>query len=151
MRKLETALNIAGRKEVPFFLENEETFRSCAFSPNGKRLVTSDGSDTIKLGDVAKQRLLSSLCAEFPLCRCSFSVTGLFIIGNSKYARSDGHPFCLWSAITFQRSDKRKLSHRKLDERGVLKSRKCERCCRLEELNPKQLDQEFFCYLIVDR
>ncbi|XP_028402093.1 uncharacterized protein LOC114525084 [Dendronephthya gigantea] len=36
--KLETAFNIAGKKEVPFFPGNEETFLSCAFSPNGKKL-----------------------------------------------------------------------------------------------------------------
>ncbi|XP_028402097.1 uncharacterized protein LOC114525087 [Dendronephthya gigantea] len=74
--KLEMAFNIAGRKEVPFFPGNEETFLSCAFSPNGKRLVTSDGSNTIKLWDIAKQKLLSSLCAGFSVRRCSFSITG---------------------------------------------------------------------------
>ncbi|XP_028416525.1 uncharacterized protein LOC114540601 [Dendronephthya gigantea] len=36
--KLETAFNIAERKEVPFFLGNAETFETCGFSPNGKRL-----------------------------------------------------------------------------------------------------------------
>ncbi|XP_028416518.1 uncharacterized protein LOC114540593 [Dendronephthya gigantea] len=65
--ELETAFNIAGRKEVPFFPGNEEVFLYCAFSPNGKRLVTSHGLDTIKLWDVAKQTLLSSLCAGFPV------------------------------------------------------------------------------------
>ncbi|XP_028402071.1 uncharacterized protein LOC114525062 [Dendronephthya gigantea] len=106
--KLETAFSIARRKEVPFFPGNEETFLSCAFSTNGKRLVTSDGSNTIKLWDVAKQKLLSSLCAGFRVDGCSFSVTGLFIIANLKY---DSDPGCVWNAITLQRSDKRKLSH----------------------------------------
>jgi WD40 repeat protein len=81
--KLETVLNIAERKEVPFFYGNKGTFVSCAFSPNGKRLVTSNGSRTVKLWDVAKQCLLSLLCAESRVNWCSFSRAGLFIIGDS--------------------------------------------------------------------
>ena len=50
--KLETALHIATRKEILFFTENSETFVSCAFSRNGKRLVTSNRSKTIKLWDI---------------------------------------------------------------------------------------------------
>ena len=141
--KLETALNIAERKEVPFFPGNKETFLSCSFSPNGKRLVTSDGSNTIKLWNVAKQRLLTSLCAEVSVDLCSFSITGLFIIGNSESAANYGHySLCIWNAITLERCDKQKSSHRKLDERGALKSRKCERCYQriFKEPNPKQLE-----------
>ena len=80
--KLETVLNIAERKEVPFFHGNKETFTSCAFSPSGKRLVTSDGSDTVKLWDVAKQSLLSSLCGDQDVNWCSYSNTGLFIVAD---------------------------------------------------------------------
>ncbi|XP_028402139.1 uncharacterized protein LOC114525124 [Dendronephthya gigantea] len=140
--KLETAFNIAGRKEVPFFPGNEETFLSCAFSPNGKKLVTSDGSNTIKLWDVVKQTLLSSLCAGIPVDWCSFSVTGLFIIANSESSSYPGYSFCVWSAITLQRSDKRKLSHGEREKRVLLKSRKCERCFqrRFEEPNSKHLE-----------
>ncbi|XP_028402069.1 uncharacterized protein LOC114525061 [Dendronephthya gigantea] len=140
--KLETAFHIAGRKEVPFFPGNEETFETCAFSPNGKRLVTSDASNTIKLWDVAKQKLLSSLRAGFRVRLCSFSVTGLFIIGNSEYPSYPGYLFCVWNAITSQRSDKRKLSHGEREKPDVLKRRKCERCFQrgFEEPNSKQLD-----------
>ncbi|XP_028412211.1 uncharacterized protein LOC114535036 [Dendronephthya gigantea] len=120
--KLETAFNIAGRKEVPFFPGNEETFLSCAFSPNGKRLVTSDDSNTIKLWDVAKQKMLSSLCAGFRVGWCSFSVTGLFIIGNSESSSHPGYSFCVWNAITLQRMDERKLSHGEREKPDVLKS-----------------------------
>ncbi|CAB4004557.1 E3 ubiquitin- ligase DZIP3, partial [Paramuricea clavata] len=80
--KLETVLNITERKEVPFFYGNKGTFVLCAFSPNGKRLVTSNGSRTVKLWDVDKQCLLSLLCAESRVNWCSFSRTGLFIIGD---------------------------------------------------------------------
>ncbi|XP_028416931.1 uncharacterized protein LOC114541143 [Dendronephthya gigantea] len=140
--KLETAFNIAERKEVPFFPGNEETFETCAFSPNGKRLVTSDGSNIIKLWDVAKQTLLSSLCAGFPVDWCSFSVTGLFIIGNSESSSDTGYSLCVWNAITLQRSDKRRLPHGESVKPVVLKSRKCERCSRreFEEPNSKQLE-----------
>ncbi|XP_028402236.1 uncharacterized protein LOC114525210 isoform X2 [Dendronephthya gigantea] len=140
--KLETAFNIAGRKEVPFFPGNEETFETCAFSRNGKRLVTSDGSNTIKLWDVAKQKMLSSLCAGFPVRWCSFSVTGLFIIGNSDSLSDPGYSLCVWNAITLQRSDKRKLSQGEREKPDVLKSTKCERCFQrvFEALNSKHLE-----------
>ncbi|XP_028407205.1 uncharacterized protein LOC114529589 isoform X2 [Dendronephthya gigantea] len=143
--KLGTALNIAEREEVPFFLGNEETFLSCTFSPNGKRLVTSDGSNTIKLWDVAKQRSLTLLCSESSVDFCFFSITGLFIIGNSEqsmYSRYVGSSFCVWNAITFQRSDKRRLCHGNMDERGVLKCKECERCFHrgFEEPNSKRLE-----------
>ncbi|XP_028402128.1 uncharacterized protein LOC114525120 [Dendronephthya gigantea] len=139
--KLETAFNIARRKEVPFFPGNDEEFACCKFSPNGKRLVTSDGSNSIKLWDVAKQTLLSSLCAGFPVRRCSFSVTGLFIIGNSKSQSYPGYSLCVWNAITLQRSDKRKLSHGERKKPVVLKSRKCERCFQrgIRKPNSKRL------------
>ena len=81
---LNTALSIDERKEVPFFVRHDETFKSCAFSPSGRRLVTSDGSSSIKLWDVAEQSLLSLFCANFSVNSCSFSTTGMFIIGNRK-------------------------------------------------------------------
>ena len=137
--KLKTAFNIAEKKEVPFFPGNEETFLSCAFSLNGKRLVTSDGSNIIKLWDVAKQRLLLLLCAGFSVDWWCFSIPRLFIIANPKfemeklswlrYLRSDlDFSFCVWNAITLQRSDKRELSLVKWEKPRVLKSKKCERC-----------------------
>ena len=155
--KLETVLNIAERKEVPFFNRNKETFTSCAFSPNGSRLVTSNDSRIIKLWDVAKQGLLSSLSAEVLVGECSFSSTGLFIIGNrrsypdvsisedsaskvggcvveeTKPAIED--LFCVWNAFTWQRCDKRNIAE--VREPGILRSKKCYRCLRpgFKELN----------------
>jgi WD40 repeat protein len=135
--KLETVLNIAERKEVPFFHGNKEEFTSCAFSPNGKRLVTSNRSSTIKLWDVAKESLLSSLRADVPVNWCSFSSTGLFIIGDwideledFVYKRFDGDAFCVWNAITWQRSDEQSLSDVMLDKGTVIHSKQCHRCLR---------------------
>ena len=81
---LKTALSIVEKKEVPFFHGNQETFKSCAFSPNGKRLVTSDGSKTIRLWDVGKQSLLSWLHADVSVNWCFFNSTGLFILLEGK-------------------------------------------------------------------
>jgi WD40 repeat protein len=136
---LETVLNIAERKQVPFFHGNKESFTSCAFSPNGKRLVTSNGSNTIKLWDVAKQSLLALLCADVPVGPCSFSSTGLFIIGYREcdVTSEDSDSFCVWNAITWQRSDERNIRDVKLKEPGVFQDKKCKRCFRpgIEELN----------------
>ena len=130
--QLETVLDIAERKEVPFFHGNKEKFTSCAFSPNGKRLVTSDGTRTIKLWDVAERRLLSSLFADGTVNCCSFSSTGLFILGDlieeidiliPDVPEQDA--FCVWNAITWQRSDERNLPDVMLD-----KSKLCHRCFR---------------------
>jgi WD40 repeat protein len=140
--KLETVLSIAERKEVPFFHGNKETFDSCAFSPNGKRLVTNDiYNDTIKLWDVSRQSLLASLRADQYVYWCSFSSTGLFIIGYSKcvthVTSEDSNSFCVWNAITWQRSDERNIRDVKLQEPGVFQDKKCKRCFRpgIEELN----------------
>ena len=112
--KLETALSVADGKEVPFFHNNKETFNSCGFSPNGKRLVTSKGLRTVKLWDIDKQSLLSSLYTESPVQSCCFSSTGLFIIAESESSRSpcaretdDEDSFCVWNAVTWQRCDER--------------------------------------------
>ena len=50
--KLEIGLSVSEGKEISFFSGEIEAFKSCAFSPNGKRLVTNDGSSTVKLWDV---------------------------------------------------------------------------------------------------
>ena len=129
--QLETVLDIAERKEVPFFHGNKEKFTSCAFSPNGKRLVTSDRTRTIKLWDVAKRSLLSSLCADVTVNCCSFSRTGLFILGdwieeqNFIFGVREQDALCVWNAITWQRSDERNLPDVMLD-----KSKICHRCFR---------------------
>jgi WD40 repeat protein len=147
--KLETVLDIAERKEVPFFGGNKEKFTSCAFSPNGKRLVTSDRTRTIKLWDVAKRSLLSSLSADGTVNWCSFSSTGLFIIGGwidelqdfrSVVWRVDEQvSFCVWNAITWQRRDERKLPDVMLDKKTVCHSKICYRCFRpaFKELDTK--------------
>ena len=46
-----------------------------------KRLVTSGGSNTIKLWGVGRQNLLSLLCHGVPVNWCSFDSTG----GNGEY------------------------------------------------------------------
>ena len=124
--KLETAINIAERKKVPFFHGHQEDFTSCAFSCNGRRLVTSNGSSTVKLWDVANQSLLSILCAQLPVSRCSFSTTGLLISAESKFAADDS--FCVWNAITWERCDER--NRPKVEEPDVLQIKKCYRCFR---------------------
>ena len=121
--KLEAVLNIAERKEVPFFHGIKETFQSCAFSPKGNRLVTCDGSDTVKLWDVAKQSLLSSLCADCSVIWCSFSNTGLFIIGDN--GLNGRGVFCIWNAITQQRSDERNVFNMPLNDKNVFHSKRC--------------------------
>ena len=137
--KLETVLNIAERKEVPFFHGIEETFTSCAFSPSGNRLVTSDGSKTVKLWDVAKQSLLSSLCADCSVNWCSFGSTGLFIIADSRARSGDFNSnemgvFCAWNAITQQRSDERNVLNMELNDKNIFHSKQCRRCFRLNHM-----------------
>lgn len=110
--KLDTVLNIAEKKEVFFFAGVEERFKSCAFSANGNRLITTDGSSTVMLWDVVRQSLLSVLCAGFPVGVCSFSNSGLFIIGDQRNAKEVA--YCVWNAITLQRVDQRsfRLPHK---------------------------------------
>ncbi len=105
--KLETALNIAERKEVLYFSGKFERFVSCSFSPNGRRLATYDHSGAVKLWDVVSQCLLAELCAMVNPDFCRFSSTGLFIIGDRKIAGYDS--YCVWNSITYQRVDQRYL------------------------------------------
>ena len=121
--KLGTVLSIANKKEVAYFNDKVEKFKSCSFSPNGKRLVTNNGSNTVKLWDVGRQSLVSVLCADIPLNRCSFSKTGLFIIGDTEDS------YCVWSAITFHRVDLRSSSSNTVREKdGFRRSETCNRC-----------------------
>ena len=131
--KLETALSIAEKKAVPFFWCKAESFKSCSFSPNGKKLVTSNGSTTLKLWDVGGQSLLAVLCADVPLNCCSFDKTGVLIIGDMKSSMEDS--YCVWNAITFQRVDLRKSSFGRDNKNGFRKSKRCNRCFN-------QVDQE---------
>jgi WD40 repeat protein len=152
--ELQYALSIAERKEVPFFDRHNESFKSCAFSPNGKRLTTSDGSSSIKVWDVPEQSLLSLLSADVRVNRCSFSATGMFITANWKYdadhsittlsnnedddfeyypdfdeEESDAEDsYCVWNAITWQRCDGRSLHERKLEKGEASQDKPCKRC-----------------------
>ena len=121
--KLEIALSTGEEKEVSFFDGEVERFKSCAFSPNGKRLVTNNHSRTVRVWDVGRKSLLCSLPADSPLECCSFSKTGLFIIGDTDDAEKDS--YCAWNAITFQRVDCRGLMTTKDKSR---RSYRCSRC-----------------------
>ena len=130
--KLETALSITEKREISFFNGYEEEFNACAFSPNGNRLVTSNGSSTLKLWDVVRRCLLTVLCAQDCLLHfCDFSNNGLFVIAGQRSYKK--HADCVWNAITLQRVDQRSVSVRKRKRRNaVLKSKRCERCFRPE-------------------
>ncbi len=145
--KLETALNIAERKEVLYFNGKFESFESCSFSPNGRRLATYDHSGAVKLWDVVSQCLLAELCAMVDLDFCRFSSTGLFIIGDRKIPGYDS--YCVWNSITYQRVDQRSLSvGRKKD--GVFSPESCNRCLFQErkELTPSK---EFVAFQSLER
>ena len=125
--KLEIGLSVLKQKKISFFSGKVETFKSCAFSPEGKRLVTNDGSSTVKLWDVSRRSVLLSLDAGYPLKSCSFSETGLFIIGDSNDTKEDS--YCVWNAITFQRANLRSLCRSKSKTKdGLQRSEKCNRC-----------------------
>ena len=129
--KLETALSLSQECDMPFFHKEVERFKSCAFSPNGRRLVTSDGSSTIKLWDVVGQCLISRLWARVPLDCVSFSNTGLLIIGDNNYNKKSGNKdsYCVWNAITLQRVDERSVPVNQIKHSpGVRKSERCIRC-----------------------
>jgi WD40 repeat protein len=138
--KLETVLNIGEKKEAAFFGGEVERFKSCAFSPNGKRLITNDGSDTIMLWDVVRRSLVSVLSAGAPVDGCTFSNTGLFILGGKQFTRDDA--YCVWNSITLQRVDQRSCfsGNKRGKKDGVLRSERCNRCFRQEckELIPSK-------------
>ena len=106
--RMDTAIDVRAGKEVSFFCENDEIFSSCAFSPSGQRMVTSNGSEIIKLWDIAEKRLLALLRGGGSMDCCSFSQNGSFIIGEelkSTYLNS----LSIWNAITLQRVDGRNM------------------------------------------
>ena len=168
--KLETALSISERKPVPFFPGNKETFTWCSFSPGGKRLVTSDSSKCIKLWDVAQQSLISSMSTEYIVNWCSFTSTGLFIIADSicnlrsnftngeddsvdlcfyefDMEKAEEDAFCVWNAITLQRSDERNLPEVDVHGGKLIQSKPCRRCFRprSKELNSsRKLENQHF-------
>ena len=105
---MDTAIDIGAGKEVPFCRGNDETFSSRAFSPSGQRMLTSNGSEIIKLWDIAAKRLLALLLGWRSMDCCSFSQNGLFIIGEwmeCTYLNS----LSIWNAITLQRVDGRNM------------------------------------------
>ena len=136
--KLETALSIAEKREIPFFHGNQEIFQSCAFSPNGKRLVTCGRSKEIKLWDVGKQNLLSLIYHEVAVDWCSFDSTGLLIVGGywalyidplhseaEERRKRQGDSFCAWNAVTLQRCDMRPLPEREFKSGKTFHGRFC--------------------------
>ena len=149
--KLETALSIAEKREIPFFHGNQEVFRSCAFSPNGKRLVTCDCSKEIKLWDVGKQKVLSLIYHEVLINWCSFDSTGLLIVGGywakkiydkvldsadeehqHHKGEEDLDSFCVWNAVTLQRCDMRPLPERVSKSGKTSHGQLCKSCFRPE-------------------
>ena len=149
--KLETALKIAEKKEIPFFDGNQEIFQSCAFSRNGRRLVTCDCSKEIKLWDVGKKNLLSLIHHEVAVNWCSFDSTGLLIVGGydaKKFydkvldseeeehqhhkGEEDLDSFCVWNAVTLQRCDMRPLPERESKSGKTSHGQLCKSCFRPE-------------------
>ena len=133
--KLETALSIAEKREIPFFHGNQETFQSCAFSPNGKKLATCDGSKEVKLWDVGKQNLLSLIYHEVAVNWCSFDNIGLLILALTgrkvePYGYQPLNSFCVWNAVTLQRCDMRPLPQRKFKSGKASHSQLCKSCFR---------------------
>ena len=132
--KLETALSIAEKREIPFFDGNQEVFQSCAFSPNGKRLVTFGRSKEIKLWDVGKRNLLSLIYHEVPVNWCSFDCTGLLIAALTRPNFEPGNyqprSFCVWNAVTLQRCDMRPLPEREFKSRKASHGQLCKSCFR---------------------
>lgn len=134
--RLDIALCLNEKREVPFFHGYDEHFLSCAFSPSGQRLITSDGSCFVKLWDVQRQILLMSLSATSLVDSCAFIATGAVIVADyhdvhqnefafdynafelrNHFGSKDccanssfsGYDFCAWNAITGQRIDKQML------------------------------------------
>ena len=134
--KLATVIDIGQRKEVTFFSGEVEKFKSCAFSPNGKRLLTNDGSNMLKLWNVVRRSLVAVLSAGAPVDGCRFTNTGFFIVGGSSFSKDD--TYCVWSSITLQRLDQR--TRFSGNEDGVLRSKRCNRCFHKEckELIPSK-------------
>ncbi len=127
---LETVLDIGQKKQTKFFSGKVERFKSCAFSPKGKRLVTNDGSGTVKLWDIVRRSLVSVLSTGAPVDICTFTNSGLFIVGRTELM--DEGAYCVWNSITLQRVDQRtsftNSERRKKD--GILRSERCDRCFR---------------------
>ena len=135
---METALSIAEKWEIRFFHGNQEIFQSCAFSPNGKRLVTCGRSKEIKLWDVGKQNLLSLIYHEVAVNWCSFDSTGLLIVGgywafyiDPLHSKAEerrnrrGDSFCAWNVVTLQRCDMRPLPERDFKSGKTFHGRFC--------------------------
>ena len=101
-------------QDLPFFGGDYGALWSCSFSLSGKRLVTCDGSEKIKLWDVNDGKLLAELQAGGPVDSCFFSECGLFIVA-SKGRKNDQSAnqtdvFTVWNAVTQQRVDRRSIN-----------------------------------------
>ena len=102
-------------KELPVFGGEYGALWSCAFSPSGKRLVTCDGSVTIKLWDVNNGILLAELQAGGTVDCCSFSESGMFIVATRErdvaQCKDQIDVFTLWSVLTLKRVDRRHIGN----------------------------------------
>ena len=111
-------MQIEGEK-LQFFGDHCGGLWSCSFSPSGNRLVTSDGSDVIKLWDVNSEILVARLQAGGPVDCCFFSECGLLIVANK--AKLDdpcqSDVFTLWSTLTQQRIDQRTICRNRVNFR----------------------------------
>ncbi|XP_046862680.1 uncharacterized protein LOC124456240 [Xenia sp. Carnegie-2017] len=98
--------NYSAYKESGFVQGNT---RCCSFSPTGKRLVTSDGSNEVKLWDVNNGRLLLCLQSDVVVNRCCFSDSGLFITADyvKQSKKLPKEVFTAWNSLTLQRIDRR--------------------------------------------
>ena len=130
--KLETVIDTGKRKEVTFFNGEVEKFKFCSFSPNGKRLLTNNGSDKLKIWDVVRRSLVAVLSAGAPVDSCRFTNTGLFIVGGTIFKKED--TYCVWNSITLERVDQRTRfsGNERRNKDGVLRSERCNRCFRQE-------------------
>ena len=114
--KLEYGFDVKTKKECSFFDRGNHSFSDCSFSPSGTRLVTADGSETVRLWDVKTQSLLGLFRSGNQVNSCSFSQCGLYVIGKEinnfekKFTRGShkiAHFVAIWNTITFHRVDRR--------------------------------------------
>ena len=100
--------------DLPFFGGDYGALWSCSFSLSGKRLVTCDGSEKVKLWDVNDRKLLAQLQAGGPVDSCFFSDCSLFIVANKEIKNDEStnqsDVFTVWNAFTQQRVDRRSIN-----------------------------------------
>jgi len=58
---------------------------SCSFSPDGKRIISGSGDETIKVWDAETGREIISICHNSPVYTCALSPDNKSIVSGSKY------------------------------------------------------------------